>query len=101
MTPPAQPDRRKRTKRRGGYPPWMDKPTLCWHISLSESGVDSWVEQGILPRPVKRGGKNMWQWDEVDEWLRVGGDPGSMPGNQAERIRDATKRAQAESRTGY
>jgi hypothetical protein len=53
-------------------PPWQDKATLGEHISLSERGVDLWVQQGLLPPGRMRGGKLMWRWSEVDERLDRG-----------------------------
>lgn len=81
-------------------PPWMDIATLCAHVCLSPNGVDAWVAQGILPPPVKRGGKLMWEWKEVDEKLRNGG-AGKSPDAQAERMRHASRRAATENRTGH
>lgn len=71
-------------------PPWMDAPTLCRHICASPTTVDNWVAQGILPPPRKRGGKLMWKWCEVDAYL-TGGQAGSSPDAEAERIRSGTK----------
>ncbi len=79
-------------------PPWQDTATLCAHICVSANTVETWVSQGILPPPRKRGGKRMWKWDEVNEYLE--GKAGTSPDTQADRIKDATRRA-AENRTGH
>jgi predicted DNA-binding transcriptional regulator AlpA len=81
-------------------PPWLDKPTLCEHISLSDRGVDAWVVDGILPPPRKRGAKLMWKWSEVDDWL-TNGKPGASPDAQADAIRKNTQRAAAEARARH
>jgi predicted site-specific integrase-resolvase len=81
-------------------PPWQDMATLCRHICVSATTVDTWVAQGILPPPRKRGGKLMWKWSEVDEKLTLG-DAGASPETAAERIRNGTRRAASESRTGH
>lgn len=81
----------------GFIPPWMDMATLCQHTCLSPNTVDAWVAQGILPPPRKRGGKLMWKWAEVDEKLTVG-EAGGSPDSEAERIRNATRRAASETR---
>jgi len=81
-------------------PPWQDKATLAKNICAGETTVDNWVAQGILPPPRKRGGKLMWKWSEVDERLTLG-DAGASPETAAERIRNATRRAASESRTGH
>jgi predicted DNA-binding transcriptional regulator AlpA len=78
-------------------PPWQDIATLAAHICVSPATVDNWVRDGILPQPRKRGGKLMWKWIEVDAWLS---DGPARPADDAERIRDATRRA-AETRTGH
>lgn len=77
-------------------PPWQDKQALARHISVSENTIDNWVAQGILPPPRKRGGKLMWKWSEVDEWLTVGKSAGEAD-SLAERIRHGT-RAEAAAR---
>ena len=74
----------------GFIPPWQDIGTLARHISASQNTVDKWVKDGILPPPVKRGGKLMWKWSEVDAWLSDG-SPGGPP-NNATRVRDAVRR---------
>lgn len=80
-------------------PPWQDMATLCKHICATPNTVDSWVAKGILPPPRKRGGKLMWKWSEVDEKLTLG-EPDGTPDTEADRIRNATRRA-AENRAGY
>src|SRR5262245_24334602 len=55
-------------------PPWMDTATLCAHICAAPNTVDNWVASGILPPPRKRGGKLMWKWAEVDQYLTNGAD---------------------------
>lgn len=72
-------------------PPWQDMTTLCAHICVSPNTVENWVAQGILPPPVKRGGKLMWQWAEVHDWLK-NGRAGGLDA-QAQAIRDGTRRA--------
>jgi predicted DNA-binding transcriptional regulator AlpA len=79
-------------------PPWQDIGTLAAHVSASPNTIENWVAKGILPQPVKRGGKLMWKWEQVDDWL-TNGPPGS-PDAEAERIRNDTRRA-AETRPGH
>ena len=77
-------------------PPWMDRQTLAQNICCSDRTVDNWVAQGILPPARKRGGKPMWKWSEVDEWLTMGGPDGGMSSDErAREIRDATRKALA------
>lgn len=80
-------------------PPWQDMVTLCAHICATPNTVDAWVSQGILPPARKRGGKLMWKWAEVDEYLSNGG--GRSPDALAERVRDATRREKEASRAGH
>ncbi len=77
----------------------MDMATLCAHTCLSPNTVDAWVAKGVLPAPRKRGGKLMWKWAEVDEKLTLG-EVGGAPETEAERIKNATRRA-AENRAGH
>jgi hypothetical protein len=72
----------------GLIPPWQNMTTLCKHISCSPNMVDSWVEQGILPPPRKRGDELMWKWSEVDDYLTHGGHQAA----EIDRIREATRR---------
>ena len=80
-------------------PPWQDMATLCQHICAAPNTVDKWVLDGILPPPRKRGGKLMWKWSEVDEYLSDGG--ARSPDAEADRIRDGSRRAAAEGRVGH
>lgn len=80
-------------------PPWQDMPTLCAHICATPNTVDKWVFDGILPLPRKRGGKLMWKWSEVDHYLTSGGEQSNDA--EAERIRNGTRRAAEEARTGH
>ena len=79
-------------------PPWMDMPTLCQHISASPNTVDSWVAKGKLPPPVRVEGKQLWEWDQVCDWIKNGG-PSSD--SLADRVRNGTRREKAERRAGH
>ena len=67
-------------------PPWVDAPTLAKLICCSVDTVENWVMQGILPTPVRRGGKRLWKWSEVDNWLTNGGNA-LKPGGLADAVR--------------
>ena len=82
----------------GFVPPWMDMPTLCAHICATPNTVDSWVVKGKLPAPRKIEGKQMWEWEEVSDWIKNGG-PSSE--NLAEKVRNGTRREKAERRAGH
>jgi predicted DNA-binding transcriptional regulator AlpA len=81
-------------------PPWVDKATLAKCICAGDTTIDTWVAQGILPPPRKRGGKLMWKWSEVDERLSVG-SADSSPDSLVERIRNGSRRAATEGRQGH
>lgn len=46
-------------------PSYPSKATLAAELDISETTVDSWVERGFLPKPIKRGGSVRWCWAEV------------------------------------
>lgn len=81
-------------------PPWMDLETLAAHICVAPRSVTNWVAQGILPPARKRGGKLMWKWNEVDDWLTRGKSDGS-PNDIAERVRNGTRKEVAAGRAGH
>jgi hypothetical protein len=74
-------------------PPWMDKETLAVHLSSSPNTIENWS----IPQPRKRGGKVMYCWAEVDEWM-LNGKPEASEDSLAERIRNGTRAAAAEDR---
>lgn len=80
----------------GFRPPWQDREVLGLCLVVHDDTIDNWVAQGILPPPRKRGGKLMWKWSEVDEWLTLG-KSGGTPDDPAERIRNATRAEAARS----
>jgi hypothetical protein len=72
-------------------PPWQDISTLCANICVCERTVDAWVKRGLLPLPRLIGGKRLWKWAEVDEYL--GRDSlKTNEDNDVARIREATRR---------
>lgn len=74
-------------------PAWVDKARLCFETCLGDTTVDDWVKRGLLPAPVKRGHKLMWEWSEVSAYLRNGG-PAAQDSevSRQEQIRRATER---------
>lgn len=64
-------------------PSYVSKATLAAELDMSESTVDSYVQRGLLPKPIRRGGSVRWCWAEVDADLRqqaAGGDDHFMAG---------------------
>lgn len=58
-------------------PSYVSKATLAAELDMSESTIDSYVQRGLLPKPIRRGGSVRWCWAEVDANLRgqaAGGD---------------------------
>lgn len=75
-------------------PPFMDLRTLAEHICAGESTIENWVKLGTFPKPRLQGGKRFWRWKEVERHLADERDDApTAPSEQAERIRDATRRA--------
>jgi excisionase family DNA binding protein len=80
-------------------PPWQDIGTLCAHLCISPTTVETWVKRGFLPAPKLKGGKRLWKWTEVEKHLEAdGGNGSSSPDEEAEKIRHATRQALTESR---
>jgi hypothetical protein len=75
-------------------PPYQDLRTLAEHICAAESTIENWVRMGIFPQPRKVGGKRLWQWKEVERHLaRMNEATESLPDEEAQRIREATRAA--------
>lgn len=73
-------------------PPWQDAPTLCSHLCISDTTLDTWVKQGILPPARMRGGKRMWKWSECDH--AMDGETGIVPADDlAQKVFHATRKA--------
>ena len=54
----------------GDRPPsFVSKATLAAELDISESTVDEWVRQGILPKPIRLGGSVRWCWAQVQASL--------------------------------
>lgn len=68
----------------GDRPPsYVAKATLAAELDMSESTVENYVQRGLLPKPIKRGGSVRWCWAEVDAFLRqaaIGEDDPFMSG---------------------
>lgn len=60
-------------------PSYVSKATLAAELDMSESTVDSYVQRGLLPKPIRRGGSVRWCWAEVDANLRGQGAGGEDP----------------------
>ena len=76
----------------GFIPAWVDKAALCAHTCLGETTVDAWVRQGLLPPPRKVGGKLMWEWAEVHDWIKFG-NPATRELSEVAQIQQGTLRA--------
>jgi hypothetical protein len=74
-------------------PPFQDLRTLSEHICAAESTIESWVRQGLFPPPRKIGGKNLWQWKEVERHLARANDLAASSNDELRRIADATRAA--------
>lgn len=88
MTTPATIDRPEVETR---MPTYVDKARLCFELTISDTTADEWVKKKIIPPPIKRGGKLMWKWEKVEQW--IDGDNVSVAPDDVDRVRDATRRA--------
>ena len=50
-------------------PSYVSKATLAAELDVSESTIESYVQRGILPKPVRIGGSVRWNWAQVDAAL--------------------------------
>lgn len=71
-------------------PPYQDIAHLTENLCISEPTVNAWVKQGILPPPRNKGGKRLWKWAEVEQYLD--GSEGRGLDRELEEIRNETKR---------
>lgn len=55
---------------KGERPPsFVSKATLAAELEISESTVDSWVDRGFLPQPIRFGSTPRWVWADVQAAL--------------------------------
>ena len=85
--------------RNGFIPPYQDLRTLAEHLCLGESTIEEWVKLGRLPYPVTNKGKRLWRWKDVETYLARPAEVGP-PLDDAERIREATRRASKSQQRG-
>lgn len=69
-------------------PPYQGAATLAANLDICERTVDAWVKQGILPPPRVRGGKRLWKWSEVENYL----ENGHATDDFGERLKRAAER---------
>jgi predicted DNA-binding transcriptional regulator AlpA len=74
-------------------PPWQDLATLAEHICVGESTIERWVKEGRFPPARKVGGKNLWQWREVDKFLARSQEMIVSLADERERLTNATRHA--------
>jgi predicted DNA-binding transcriptional regulator AlpA len=67
-------------------PPWVDVETLVWATCSTKTSIENYVEQGKLPPPRKLGGKRIWRWAEVEDWLN-NGPPSAKLSDLTERVK--------------
>ncbi|EDM71456.1 hypothetical protein RAZWK3B_14584 [Roseobacter sp. AzwK-3b] len=51
-------------------PSFVSKATLAAELDVSEATVDSYVQRGLLRKPIRLGGSVRWCWAEVEADLR-------------------------------
>src|SRR5215475_21716 len=69
-------------------PPYQDLATLARNLCAGESTIEDLVGRGQFPRPKKLGGKRVWKWTEVCEFL----DGPQVKEDLEGRIRNATRK---------
>src|SRR5215469_9269797 len=74
-------------------PAWVDKARLCAETCMSSDTIDTLVKQGKLPPGDRIGGKFLWRWKTVEEWLANGGKaPSVSHGNAADLLREEIRK---------
>ena len=64
----------------GDRPPsFMSKATLAAELDMSEITVDSYVQRGLLPEPIRVGGSVRWCWADVSSALSSQASGGEDP----------------------
>lgn len=75
-------------------PAYLDIARLCEELCIGERTADVWVKQNLLPAPRLRGGKRLWKWKEVEQYLDgAAGLVPSSPDELATQITEATRHA--------
>lgn len=60
-------------------PSYLSKATLAAELDMSETTVDSYVQRGLLPKPIRPGGSVRWCWAEVEAFLQPTSADGKDP----------------------
>jgi DNA-binding transcriptional MerR regulator len=50
-------------------PPYQGIALLSQNLDTCERTIHTWVQKGILPPPMRRGGKRIWKWETVVEHM--------------------------------
>jgi hypothetical protein len=66
---------------------------LSAHTTLAPRTIEIWTREGKLPPPKVRGGKRLWKWREVEQYLDGTAEGVSSSEDEIERIRNATQQA--------
>lgn len=77
-------------------PPFMSLAVLAKHICVGEATIERWVKEGLIPRPRKIKGKNLWWWKEVEKHL-AGDAAESAPSSPSRKPGDITNATRAAS----
>lgn len=52
-------------------PSYVSRATLAAELDVSETTVDSYVQRGLLPKPMKWGGIVRWRWLDIEACLNT------------------------------
>lgn len=44
--------------------------SLAWHFECDPSSIRRWAKAGLMPKPLRIGGRTLWDVEEVREWVR-------------------------------
>jgi len=46
--------------------------SLAWCFECDASTIRRWARTGIMPKPLKVGGRTLWDAERIREWIRDG-----------------------------
>ena len=45
--------------------------SLAWCFEYDASTIRRWARTGVIPKPLKVGGRTLWDAEKIREWIRL------------------------------